>query len=72
MAKQKANSVNVSIRVDEELKGDVEKLFKRMGMSFTSALTIFMRQCLVEQGMPFIPSLLSSREQESERNAKYR
>ena len=46
-------SVNVTIRVDEELKKNAEVLFSELGMNLTTAFTIFLRQSVREQQIPF-------------------
>ena len=44
---------NVSIRVDEELKKDVEALFSELGLTLSSATNVFYRQALRTKGIPF-------------------
>ena len=44
---------NVSIRVDEDLKKDVEVLFTKLGLTLSSATNVFYRQALRTQGIPF-------------------
>lgn len=46
-------NVNVTIRVDEDLKKQADELFDDLGMSFTTAVNIFLRQSLREGGIPF-------------------
>lgn len=46
-------SVNVTIRVDEELKKQADFLFSDLGMSLSTAFNIFLKQSVREQGMPF-------------------
>lgn len=48
-----ANTINVNIRVDEELKKQTEGLFADMGMNMTTAVNIFLRQVLRTGGIPF-------------------
>ncbi|MBD5552319.1 MAG: type II toxin-antitoxin system RelB/DinJ family antitoxin [Lachnospiraceae bacterium] len=49
-------SVNVTFRVDEELKMQADSLFSELGMSLSTAFNIFLRQCVREQQMPFMIS----------------
>ena len=52
MAKQAVYQV----RMDEEIKDQVEELYRNLGTSFAEAVRIFAVQSLREQGMPFTPS----------------
>lgn len=46
-------SVNVTFRVDEELKTQADSLFADLGMSLSTAFNIFLRQSVREQQIPF-------------------
>ena len=46
-------NVNVTIRMDEDLKKDADALFDELGMSFTTAINVFVRQALREGRIPF-------------------
>ena len=46
-------NVNVTIRMDENLKKEADALFDELGMSFTTAINIFVRQSLREGRIPF-------------------
>ena len=46
-------SVNVTVRIDEELKKQADLLFDDLGMSLSTAFNIFLRQSVREQQMPF-------------------
>ncbi len=46
-------TTNVTIRMDEELKMAAEELFKELGFNLTTAFTIFAKQAVREQGLPF-------------------
>lgn len=48
-----ANTINVNIRVDEELKKQTELLLAEMGLNMTTAVNIFLRQVLRTGGIPF-------------------
>ena len=48
-----ANTINVNIRVDEELKKQAESLLSDMGLNMTTAVNIFLRQVLRTGGIPF-------------------
>ncbi|MCL1917283.1 MAG: type II toxin-antitoxin system RelB/DinJ family antitoxin [Peptococcaceae bacterium] len=47
------NSANVSIRIDMQLKKQAEELFLDLGLNMTSAVTMFLRQAVRSQGIPF-------------------
>lgn len=49
-------SVNVTVRVDEELKKQADSLFNDLGMSLSTAFNIFLKQSVREQQMPFVIS----------------
>ncbi|MEG1805280.1 MAG: type II toxin-antitoxin system RelB/DinJ family antitoxin [Clostridia bacterium] len=46
-------SVNVTIRMDETLKAQAEELFSDFGLNMTTAFTMFTKQALREQRIPF-------------------
>ena len=46
-------STNVSIRMDVDLKKQAEELFLDLGLNMTVALTMFLRQAVRNQGIPF-------------------
>jgi len=48
-----AKEAVLQVRMDAELKADVEALYKNLGTSFAEAVRIFARQSLTEAGMPF-------------------
>ena len=45
------------VRMDSDLKTQVEALYKSLGTSFAEAVRIFAQQSLREGGMPFRPTL---------------
>ena len=46
-------TVNVTFRVDDELKSQADSLFSELGMSLSTAFNIFLRQSVREQQLPF-------------------
>ena len=44
---------NLTMRIDTRLRRDAEALFNELGMPISTALTIFLRQAVREQAMPF-------------------
>ena len=47
-------NINVTIRIDEDLKKQADELFDDLGMSFTTAINVFVRQCVREERVPFV------------------
>lgn len=45
--------VSTNISLDPELKKSAQELFSDLGMDLTTAVTLFLRQAVREQGMPF-------------------
>lgn len=54
-----AMDATVQIRMNGELKEQVENLYRSMGTSFAEAVRIFAQQSLRDGGMPFRPTLKS-------------
>lgn len=50
--------VNMSFRVDRKTKQAADELFRSMGMNTSTALNIFLRQSIVDGGMPFRPHFI--------------
>ena len=48
-----ANTTNISIRMDKDLKERAELVFGEMGMNMTTAFNIFVRQTLRQGKIPF-------------------
>ena len=46
-------TTNVSIRMDVDLKKQAEELFADLGLNMTVATTMFLRQAVRSQGIPF-------------------
>lgn len=46
-------TANINIRIDPELKQQVENLYGKFGMTVTDAINIFLHVSLMEGGLPF-------------------
>lgn len=46
--------VRMNINLDEELKQQAQDLFSEFGMDLSTAVTVFLKQSLRENGLPFI------------------
>ncbi|MCR4842262.1 MAG: type II toxin-antitoxin system RelB/DinJ family antitoxin [Eubacterium sp.] len=49
-----AKEATLQVRMDAELKAEVEALYKELGTTFTEAVRIFAAQSIRENGMPFL------------------
>ena len=43
----------ISVRVDEDIKRDVESLYNELGLNISTAVNMFFRQSLRERAIPF-------------------
>ncbi len=48
---------NINVRVDKTTKNAAEDVFKALGMNMTTAITLFLRQTIIQNGIPFSLSL---------------
>jgi DNA-damage-inducible protein J len=48
-----AETINVTIRLDREIKENAEKLFADFGMNLSTAFNVFVRQALRQGKIPF-------------------
>ena len=46
-------AVTTSIKIDPEIKAESQALFERLGLSFSTAINLFLRQAIREQAIPF-------------------
>ena len=46
-------STNLNIRTDKKVKAAAEKIFEELGLNMTTAVNIFLRQTIRENGIPF-------------------
>lgn len=49
-----AKEATLQVRMDADLKEQVEALYRSMGTSFAEAVRIFAKQSILENGMPFM------------------
>ena len=47
-------TATISVRLDDDLRREAEELFAELGLTMSSALTMFVRQTVREQAIPFI------------------
>lgn len=48
-----AKSAMIRARTEQGLKHEVEKIFHTLGLSFSEAINLFLRQVKLHKGMPF-------------------
>lgn len=47
------NMTNLNIRTDKDVKLAAERIFEELGLNMTTAVNIFLRQSIRENGIPF-------------------
>jgi DNA-damage-inducible protein J len=52
-----ADTTNLSIRIDRNLKDEADQVFNALGMSLTTAINVFVRQAVRQKRIPFDISL---------------
>lgn len=50
------SEARLSIRTDSALKEQARRLYESMGLDLTTAVNMFLRQSVVDHGMPFKPT----------------
>ena len=46
--------MTTTLRIDDDLKRDCDEVFSELGLTMTSALTVFLRQVVRTRSIPFI------------------
>lgn len=47
------STVNLNIRIEKEIKSKSEKIFEALGLNMSTAVNVFLRQVIQENGIPF-------------------
>ncbi|MBO5176000.1 MAG: type II toxin-antitoxin system RelB/DinJ family antitoxin [Lachnospiraceae bacterium] len=50
-------TVPTQIRIDEDVKKSAVELFAQLGMDMSGAINIFLKQCILKNGLPFAVEL---------------
>lgn len=50
------NSINITIRVDKDVKKQAEVLFHDLGLNLSSAINMFLHQAIADQGITLKPA----------------
>ena len=48
-----SKTTNLSIRIDRDLKDEADDVFNALGMTLTTAITVFVRQAVRQKKIPF-------------------
>ena len=68
--------MTTTLRIDDDLKRDCDKVFEELGLNMTSALTVFLKQVVRTRTIPFIigeyqtPAAPSSRKLDGQREIR--
>ena len=46
-------TIPTQIRIDSQVKEQVSELFRNLGLDMSSAVNIFLKQCILHDGLPF-------------------
>ena len=46
-------TANINVRIDPNTKKEAENLFKDLGMNISTAINLFLKQSIRNQGLPF-------------------
>lgn len=57
MDKTTGKKTSMNIRMDSETKVQAQHVFSELGMDMTTAINIFLRQAIRNNGLPFEPTL---------------
>lgn len=48
--------ISTSISIDADVKAQAQELFAELGLDLSTAVNLFLRQCIYEDGIPFFVS----------------
>lgn len=48
-----AKTSAINVRIDPKIKEEVEKILNKLGMTATEAINIYLRQIIMNEGIPF-------------------
>ena len=52
-------NTNITIRIDEKLKAQLQELMSNLGMDLTTFFTLTAKQAVREQALPFLPKIIT-------------
>ena len=44
---------NLNVRTDSAVKAEAERIYAALGLNMTTAINMFLRQSIIENGIPF-------------------
>lgn len=47
----------LNIRIDGDLKDEAQAIYQQLGLDMSTAVTLFLKQSVADNGLPFRPSL---------------
>jgi len=65
-------SAVISARIDPDLKQSAEKIFEKLGLTTAQAITLFLKQVELQQGLPFVVKIPNQRTVEALEQARRR
>ncbi len=68
----KAKKTKISFRIDPETKNGAERVFKKLGLTASQAITLFYQQAALQQGLPFLTLTPNDLTAETLENARSR
>lgn len=66
-----SQTTTVNIRVDEDLKKEVEELYSNLGLTISAAVNMFFRQSIMDEAIPFQPRLIRKHKTLKERLQRF-
>ena len=66
-----AQTTTINVRVDEEIKRDVEFLLDKLGMNISTVVNMLFKQTLMDEALPFQPKYKHRRLTTAERLKNY-
>ncbi|MDF7672493.1 type II toxin-antitoxin system RelB/DinJ family antitoxin [Lactobacillus sp. ESL0701] len=54
-----ANKTNLNVKIDTKLKKEADAVFKDMGLTLSSAITMFLKRSVDDRQLPFQPRVTS-------------
>jgi DNA-damage-inducible protein J len=61
----------LSIRIEEKTKREAKKTLEALGLDLSSAVNMFLNQVVIDQGIPFKPSRISTKEEREKIRAEW-
>ncbi len=68
----KVKNAKISVRIDPVTKNGAERIFKKLGLTASQAITLFYQQTVLQQGMPFLTLTPNDLTAETLENARSR